>query len=695
MTRLPVRFPRKFYYFSPAHIIAPNEFYPLSLIPMDPSLRLETLSALPFSARVNILTICVDVLYFSSLTIFKRMGLLAADGSLKHLRQIECIKNDVSEDVMEKLVVYLPVFFANLDIARIPSEDKVDNPCTFTEGAVICAEISLDCIYSLTMTFGPGIPPGAFPDLWPRMWAWIQFFDSYREQFPGDNVAGSGFLIFATAFCRFGSNLGLIPGFRRIVARAWGPILDCPNNLRQAMGIDRVTELLFSLVRVKTRSDLEEVIQGAGGSITELASLVVGYIDCITADGGKPTLRTERRLNGTLFNFVDDVDRVLASVAFKGNVLGPFSAALLASSIVRSLIAILDTLLRIDSGDRLGEFFPILHRSLQFLRRILLAAPDREAMTEALDAGLIRVLLLCGAWGNFNETLKSLIEDILPTSLIHYYELSILERELLLNANPKPLASKKSFQPFLESSMWKQFVAMAEPRIAILHGGESELQHLKACDNAKCCKIGDRNAFQRCSGCLGFYYCSPECQKLDWSDGDHHAYCGAHPSQRLSELRDLRVRERSFLRALLTHDYNEAKHSRIYPEQALRYPKDGPEPRFFTLFDYRTRRVKIEVHPVDSVLSQQLSKQSGWWNDVQRAACSNGRMELHVLALPAQPEARGETRYFMIPLRKETSRTHDVVTDVGRSLSSDARVESVLKEERMKNLRSLKERTTH
>lgn len=257
------------------------------------------------------------------------------------------------------------------------------------------------------------------------------------------------------------------------------------------MGIDRITELLFTLFRVKNFSHLEEVIQGAGGSIADLAGLVIGYIDCVTADGGKPTLRPEGRLKGTIFNFVDDVDRVLASGGITGHVLGPFTAALLASNIVRSLIDMLDALLRIDSVDRFGELFPILHRSFQFLRHVFLATPDREAMTEALNAGLISVILMCSAWGKFKDTLKPLIEDILPTSLLHYYELAIVERELAeAKASLKPLPSKKSFQPFLDSSIWKQFVVIAEARIAIFHGVEDEFRRLKACDNAKVPRLG-------------------------------------------------------------------------------------------------------------------------------------------------------------------------------------------------------------
>ncbi|KAJ7093566.1 hypothetical protein C8R44DRAFT_396565 [Mycena epipterygia] len=98
---------------------------------------------------------------------------------------------------------------------------------------------------------------------------------------------------------------------------------------------------------------------------------------------------------------------------------------------------------------------------------------------------------------------------------------------------------------------------------------DGDEKRLKACDNAQCCKIGDAKSFGRCSGCLCFYYCSSDCQKLDWKEREHRTHCSTLRSYRLGDSQFLRVRERLYLRALLTHHYDAAKLDRIYLEQAL------------------------------------------------------------------------------------------------------------------------------
>jgi hypothetical protein len=305
-----------------------------------------------------------------------------------------------------------------------------------------------------------------------------------------------------------------------------------------------LTTVLFSELKVKTRRDVDEVIEGAGGSLSDLADLVVSYIDQITSDGGTPVLKQESRLLGTIFDFVDDVDRVIAGGTPEKDTLGPFSA-ILSRNAVRSVTAMLNVLIRTES--RFHDLYPLLRRSLVFLMQIFLGAPDRGAITNALHAGLLQVVILSGARDTFNQILKPLIDDVLPSSLMRYYEVLFIADEL---RHLKALANTNAFQSCAVIGPWNQFICLAEERIQILRAVHAEEYHLKACDNAKvrrfvypvdphlppgqCCKIGDSTLFQRCSGCLGFYYCSVECQKLDWREGDHRTYCRTQHSQRLS-----------------------------------------------------------------------------------------------------------------------------------------------------------------
>ncbi|KAJ7643439.1 hypothetical protein DFH06DRAFT_599053 [Mycena polygramma] len=596
---------------------------------MHPSLRLSALEVLPFTTR--------------------RIALSAARGNVKDVYNVH---RRIKVESCDAASVFIPVFYACLDVARIPSGELLEVPSTFMEGAVPCADISLQSLYSMVLSFKDLDPihPDAVPELWPRLWAWVQFIDTYREQFPEDGAAGSEFINLVLVFTSFYKpHLAATPGLRRVMARAWAPILRCANPVRVVLGMEALTTTLFSVLKLRNRSDTEEIVEGAGGSLANLADLVVGYLDRITFDRGTqqlPVNYQQHRFDGTIFDFINDVDHVMAqgTSPSDGNTLAPFASALLSCGVVTSLTELLKTFFP-AAATQFQDFPPLLHRSLVALNQILFTAPTgRKAMMDALHAGLLQVIVLCGTRSDFVPPLKSLVENVLQSTLVHYYEVLHLETHIPAAV---ALIQRKSFQDSSVSEAWNRFLVLASERVAILHTVDNE-SRLKACDNAKCDKIDISTHFQRCSGCLSFYYCSPECQRLDWHDGDHRSHCSRYHPQRLSEMQGLKARERAFLRALMAHDYDEAKQKHRY--------QGGTEP-FFTLFDYRLGRVQIEMQPMDSPLAKRLENNSGWCNDVLRAARSGGRLELQVLVLPDN----NGTRVFVVPCARKNSSDTNVV----------------------------------
>ncbi|KAJ6501214.1 hypothetical protein C8R47DRAFT_260029 [Mycena vitilis] len=493
----------------------------------------------------------------------------------------------------------------------------------------------------MVISFGDAIHRDAIPEVWSRLWTWVQFVDTYRERFPGEEAVGGEFINLVSAFANFYKpHLTTTPGLRRIIVRAWGPILRCSHPLRVAFGIGTLTTGLFSVLKLRNRADVEELVEGAGGSPASLADLVVGYLDRITFDGDAPQVPGNRdtRLDGTIFDFINDVDRVMAHGTGGGYPFQPFTSALLSCGVVPSLTKLLKTLLP-STPTQFQDFSPLLHRSLGALDQILTAAPERKTVMDALRAGLLQVIILGGTRSEFVPLVKSLLEDALQSSLLHYNEVLYLETHL-----PSATALIQQRKPFQTSAVldsWNQFAALASERIAILHNFGNNNSRLKACDNARCDKINTSTRFQRCSGCLSFYYCSPECQRLDWHDGDHRSHCRYHP-HRLSEMQEMKARERSFLRAVMAYDYDAAKQTqRFYPDS---------DTSFFTLFDYRRGPVQIKLQSMDSPLAKSLEHNSGWRNDVVRAARSGGRMELHVVALPGSGMP-----IFVVPCARKNS----------------------------------------
>lgn len=111
------------------------------------------------------------------------------------------------------------------------------------------------------------------------------------------------------------------------------------------------------------------------------------------------------------------------------------------------------------------------------------------------------------------------------------------------------------------------------------------------------------------------------------------------------------------MRALLARDYEQMQWtviSRLEVAFMAAYPGES----YLILFDYRRGRVEVKIEPVArSSLPDTLTSSSEWLNDVARASKSNGRLELHVMAI-----AEGsETRYVVIPLRTNDVRRHNTL----------------------------------
>lgn len=172
------------------------------------------------------------------------------------------------------------------------------------------------------------------------------------------------------------------PGFRRMLARAWGVLLDTKHGMRFVLGFHALT-ILFLEMRNTSREHVEEFIEGAGGRLSDLALVVVGYVDSTPAgdDPDAVTLKGDMSAPGHVFDFVNDVDMVLSPKP-NAHGLGPFSMALLSQEIVGSVTALAYVLTRPDS--RFEAFPPFLHKSLEFLNRVIPAAPAHHPIIDAL-----------------------------------------------------------------------------------------------------------------------------------------------------------------------------------------------------------------------------------------------------------------------------------------------------------------------
>ncbi|KAJ7770399.1 hypothetical protein B0H14DRAFT_3164888 [Mycena olivaceomarginata] len=496
------------------------------------------------------------------------MALAAARGSTRDLERVESFLNQHRPS--EESRFFLPVFYANLDPAGIPSIG--DTPSNFTAGAIMRASISLRCLYKKIILGLMGA--AAFADLWLSLCQWARFFDSSKDHY--DPALAVGFLDF-TAMYRsnyvapheseeMASLMSSTPGFRRMLTRAWIVATDedfakqtrCSRDARmeptmQSIRFTGLTNLLFSQMRPTSRQHVDEIIDGAGRGVSGLARLVVLYIDRLSPESLGFVWTPDERLEGRIFDFVDDVDRFLAEKKFEENSPRHFDRALLLAGVIPSVAFMASILTRLDPKNKLTKsippFSPLVQRSVIFLNRMLRTTHGHHYIPDAISSGLLDLIASCGSAGKCYPALESLLEDVLPSSLVKYYDLADLEIGLL---DVSHLCDTAALQASEFSGAWNEFTTVAEERIALRRS--SSAQQLKICDNLECSKVGPSSLFKRCSGCYAFYYCSTDCQKADWHEGSHRAYCNPHYSLRLAEKQGFTERERYFFRAMLAKD---------------------------------------------------------------------------------------------------------------------------------------------
>lgn len=110
-------------------------------------------------------------------------------------------------------------------------------------------------------------------------------------------------------------------------------------------------------------------------------------------------------------------------------------------------------------------FPPLLARSLAFLNRVLRTATARRFVPGALHAGLLHVVASCGAANKFEQELRTLLGEVLPLSLLYYYNCSYLQDSLL---HVRDLVQARAFRLSRIFDSWMSFSKFADKRLAIL-----------------------------------------------------------------------------------------------------------------------------------------------------------------------------------------------------------------------------------
>ncbi|KAF7363050.1 MYND-type domain-containing protein [Mycena venus] len=597
---------------------------------VHPDLRLEKLARLPPDLR--------------------RLAKTAANGSLESLKRLE---RPVRESPEGRKLLFLPVFFANLDPASIPAPDDVDTtePSPDVVSTLMRAYISLQALESY-----PDLPEDLYPIIWERVWTWTDFLDQYYFCLGHSQHANR--VHFLQKIWQFRSQetashlVDSTYGVWTMVGQMWSLCVERNGFARGFAGAGVVGQFIAGPIAA---AHLNELVDAIGGTQRDLAAVVVKHLTLVTCDPHNPLAPSNLYHLQSLLIFLGKTIHhgLLAREAFGHS-----------SGLPKALVESACALARISGV----EAADALRRVWNLLRWAVTENVLHLWMPSAVRCGLLRAIVACATHNppaiDIPDFRQILTRD-LPPSLVYYH---------VLNRMGKALCDVKTvdLRGTAISDEWTAFVDLANVRLGVLRTFRSDSHVMsRVCDNVKCGIIDQRKRFRVCSICRRRYYCSEDCQRIDWTEGGHKAGCDVLYTDRVEHPEELSTRSVSFLRALLHHDYT-AMRREVWLQQILfmhahqhRHPSTSnsnfkSDFDFYTThFDYSRGAAQIQIHSLPQIQVQpdghsnnntipQRAKNVGSLRITQaQVAASAGRMELHYMFFSAGSTAR--TRLF--PMR--------------------------------------------
>ncbi|KAJ6458792.1 hypothetical protein C8R45DRAFT_1109912 [Mycena sanguinolenta] len=397
------------------------------------------------------------------------------------------------------------------------------------------------------------------------------------------------------------------PWFWYMLGQAW---IHLPTIAGLRSKLIARNDLTWYLVQeqVTDPANITQLQDGVGGNLAHLARLVVSFIDVIVPADEAGMHQTLIDYLKCMLTFVGLIEPVLQNPVqtTATAILGPLGRALLAQDVIPVLIKAICAL----SNSSAPLALAALGSCFDLLAGLFLSSDGYATLPEAIDAGLLRALII-SAQCSFADDARE--EYLLRVCATH--------------------------------EMWTEFLPLANERLEVLAAFDSNRasRNVKACDNLQCSSVDVKNVFQRCSGCLSFYYCSQICQTTDWRHGGHRKACSSYGKLSLSAKNDEEstARQRSFLRALVHHD---SQKETLLSKQTS-FMNTHPGEPFLTIHDYSKGRVKMWIKSVRIVDRLEDFRGIEWKSILSRALSS--KTGIHVIGM-YEPQGM---RRFAIPLR--------------------------------------------
>ncbi|KAJ7617851.1 hypothetical protein FB45DRAFT_932815 [Roridomyces roridus] len=559
----------------------------------------------------------------------KSLARLAASSTvLAHLVKLDDL---ISHTSHPQEALCIPAFYVHLNVRDLPllraQIRKLPKVSCLPE-RLACALVGLGAFGKLHGY----VHPGAREEVWSSAWAWIQLLQEVNikrapELQPSSDAMRFVFVRVILAFSsqpKTCSSVMAQPQIREYMAAGWAAALNLPD-VSQMLLAD-ISTCVSANCDLANPDHLRDVVAGAGGTMNDLASLIVrgmrGLIpppSTALAD----SLRLGLKIHGVL-NLAHQLPPLKEALASHG-IVGVICTALCAHAL---------------SGLSERDIAMLYLFTMSIVNYYLPVFPRNTRIKEALDSGLLRAIVFCACFKNvelFEKQLQELLGTLLPQALVYHSVLTSLRAAL---DDAEPLTHNRAFRESKLFGMWQDFVRLATDRLDLLvKFDRGKIGQTRACDNLECIspiKLDDD--LKWCSRCHSTFYCSKTCQSQDWAD--HKTLCKSL-LQRKNELAYLSP-ELKFLRAVLNHDYENAR-ADVVAKHTKALEKHPNAPCAVVTFDYR-QGVDVQIECGPALDEAEFTTQ----HYGARVGRSDRRLELHVMALTVGED---RTEWLALPMR--------------------------------------------
>ncbi|KAJ7447457.1 hypothetical protein FB451DRAFT_1536128 [Mycena latifolia] len=504
------------------------------------------------------------------------------------------------------------------------------------------------------LDFFPDLSKELYPILWPRIWAWMQFLDTHdhclaesRSNSAVKDVNRAHYLLKIREIMSDQSTAELVASTRGVWTMVAGMWATCIERNSFARGFSGAQVLCEFIRDPRAASHMDEFIETLGGTTLDLVMVVIKHIKLVAVNPEHPLTPSSLYYLFPALKFLQGI--ISASLVPR--------EVLLAAGTTKALVDTTCALTRIED-DQAGELLPIC--------LYLLCQEERSGMASALKSGLLHAIVACGTHSKdpADPNLRLLLGLSIWSSLVCY---SVLRR--MPKALRQVQTTRLEGHPIFPD--WTNFIELVNARLAVVRSFESPSRiPLRACDNVKhLCPLP------------GKYYCSTQCQRVDWRDGAHRGVCEQLVADRP---KDLNRRDLSFLRVLLHHDYERQKHD-IWLKQ-IAFMHAHPSTDFYVLFHYtqRSSPVHITVHPVSNPPGGPHRR---FQFNLTHAKASGGRIELHYVGMW---DSFTQSSGLCFPMRSSSPALSRGLRDIANELAPDADI-SELQEQILEWVRALEE----